>query len=134
MSDSESISALFGGPVGGVQAVPDQQYRSVVDVHGEPIEFGYPIPFPVPIASQIAGLVILMGYSVKETTGAASAEIDLFDGTDNRGILAIPVTLGSGQSTEDWFGTQGLWFRNGIFGSVISGSVAGSMFVAYPQR
>ena len=98
-------------------------FVEVVDRHESPR------PYPIPLTSVISGYVILFGYSLKESTGAASAEVDIFDGRDTTGLLALPITLAAAQSTEDWFGPQGIHFRGGLFPHVASGSVVGSFFV-----
>lgn len=87
-----------------------------------------PIPYPEPAASIIGGHVVLYGYAIKEGTGAAGAELDIYDGQDNKGLLALPISLAAGQSVRDWFGPQGLHLRGGLF-SVATGSVVGSVFV-----
>ena len=84
---------------------------------------------PVNIKIGITGYVVLYGYSVKESTGTASAEVDLLNGASSAGDLAIPITLSAGQSTEDWFGPQGLHMPGGVYQNVTSGSIAGSLFV-----
>lgn len=87
-------------------------------------------PYPVPVLSVLGGHVILYGYSLKESTGAATAELDLYDGTSTASLLAVPITLGAGMSTEEWFGPQGVHFRNGLMPSLASGAVVGSLFIA----
>lgn len=84
---------------------------------------------PVNITEKIGGRSILMGYSVKEASGTASAEIDIVNGADATGMIVCPVTLSAGQSTEDWFGPQGLQMDVGVFCHVASGAVVGSVWV-----
>lgn len=85
---------------------------------------------PVPYNSTLPGRIRLFGYSVKESTGAATAELDIYNGADTTGLLAIPIPLAAGQAAEDWFGPQGLHLDVGILGHVASGSVTGSLFVS----
>lgn len=93
--------------------------------------WGWPV-YAVRPDSKVFGYVILMGYSVAESTGGAAAELDLYDGQDATGLLALPIPLGAGQGTEDWFGPQGVHFRIGVFPVVASGAVKGSLWIAQP--
>jgi hypothetical protein len=91
--------------------------------------YGWPV-IPVALPQTVGGYAILLGYSIYESTGSASATLLIYSGTDTKGTLAIPITLGASQSTEDWFGPQGLHMPAGIFPTVTAGTVKGSLFVA----
>lgn len=91
-----------------------------------------PVPWVVPISTIQGSKVHLFGYALKENTGTAGGEVDLYDGTDNKGLLAHPIGLSAGQTNRDWFGSNGLLFRNGMF-VVITGSISGSLFVHLPD-
>lgn len=84
---------------------------------------------PINITDVLTGYAVLMGYSVKESTGSASAELDVYNSTAATGLLVIPMTLTAGQSAEDWFGPQGLEMSVGIFCNVASGAVSGSLWI-----
>lgn len=77
--------------------------------------------------------VYLYGYSIYETSGAASAQLNIYNGVDNTGLLVCPILLAKSQSAEDWFGPQGIELDVGLFTSVISGAVNGSLFVHFPH-
>lgn len=84
---------------------------------------------PVNYNQAVGGFVLLMGFSLKETTGTAIAELDLYNGTDTSGLDVYPITLAAGQSTADNFAPGGLLFPSGLFPSVVSGSVKGSLWI-----
>lgn len=87
--------------------------------------------WPVPYNSTISGRFKLFGYSVKETTGSSTAELDIYNGADTGGLLVIPIPLAGGQAAEDWFGPQGITLNVGILGHVTSGSITGSLFIGH---
>lgn len=72
--------------------------------------------------------VILYGYAITESTGSASAAVDLYDATDHAGTRVLPVRVASGESAESWYGAQGIWFKNGVYANVTSGSITGAVF------
>lgn len=67
--------------------------------------------------------------AVKESTGAALAEVDLYDGSNATGILIEPVTLIANESARDWFMPGGVEFDNGLFVNVTSGTVSASITI-----
>lgn len=89
----------------------------------------YPRPRPVPLPVDIRTPVAVLGFAFKETTGTASAEVDILDGADAANTDVIPITLTANQSTSEWFGPQGIGFRNGVNAKTVSGTVAGSVFI-----
>ncbi|HEY3923791.1 MAG TPA: hypothetical protein VGL75_04455 [Acidothermaceae bacterium] len=92
-------------------------------------------PFPVGTNSNakvklatVGGRIV--GFALKETTGIATAEIDLIDGKNaNDGDLLIPITLAPGESVRDWYGPAGVSFVAGLVASVVSGSVTGTVWL-----
>lgn len=81
----------------------------------------------------IQGRGVLTGWAVKETTGAAPAVLNVWDGTDNRGLLLAPVNLASNESNREWFSDWGVAFSRGLFVEVTSGSVSGALWII-PQE
>lgn len=71
----------------------------------------------------------LVGWSLKEATGNAAAEIDLLDGTSTDGDLLAPITLSAGESTRDWFGPAGISYGAGLFAQAVTGSVVGTVWI-----
>ena len=89
------------------------------------------VPVPVTTQSQalFAGDSLVVGWSFKETTGAAAAELWLIDGNDANGMPFAFITLSAGQSTRDLTNDFGLNVTTGLFVRVVSGSVQGSVWV-----
>lgn len=87
-------------------------------------------PSLMTVAAPATGLTVCYGYSIKESTGSAPAELDIYDGTDTTSTFYIPVTLLDGQSTSDWWGPEGILFRIGVFPHVATGSVVGVFYIA----
>lgn len=76
----------------------------------------------------MTGAGVLLGWSLTESTGAASAQCDIYDGIDNADALFASVTLSAGQSTRDLWAPNGIDMRNGLFVSVSSGAVSGTLY------
>lgn len=89
------------------------------------------ITVPVTSTSSLAltGDVLLCGYSLTESTGAAPAAFSLFDGQDATGQLLATVNLSAGQSVVDALPFPGLYCTRGVFVSVVLGSVSGVVWV-----
>lgn len=100
---------------------------------GLPLDW-YPIR-AISFAAATAGQALLgrsgrlYGWSFLETTGAASATLEVFDGTNANGQSISPISLTAGQSTRDIWGKPGIEITNGLFVNVLSGSVRGSLYV-----
>lgn len=73
----------------------------------------------------------LVGWALYETTGVSPASIQLRDATDTGGLLVAPILFNAGQSTRDWFGPYGIEMTIGLWETVVSGSVGGSVFVRF---
>jgi len=69
----------------------------------------------------------LMGFALRETSGAAPATIEL-RAHDASGDLIAPITLAAGASTHDWFAGGGISFADGLF-VVVTGAVDGAVFL-----
>lgn len=95
---------------------------------------GWPTPITLPIGQNpypsaiISGACRLMGWSVRETTGAALAEVDIFSGSSTTGLLVAKVTLAANESNREWFGPAGIRC-NGIYTNFVTGSIDGVLFV-----
>lgn len=88
-------------------------------------QFG-PLTVSAPIQT---GDYYLYGFALIETTGAAGATLELFDGSDTNSPSVCPVTLKAGESTREWFGPPGITLDRGLFVSVLSGAVRGSVWL-----
>lgn len=81
----------------------------------------------------VTGACRLMGFSIRETAGAASdpaALVYLRDGTDATGTIKAVITLAPNESDRDWFGMDGVAFATGIYFHVSSGAVEASIWSA----
>lgn len=77
---------------------------------------------------------VIVGWSFQESTNAAAATLELYDGTGTGGNLLSPITLVTNESTRDLIGGDGLQFRNGVFFHAVSGSVKGAVWVVTAAR
>lgn len=96
-------------------------------------KLSYPMPIPFPAS---AGSVPIMGgdtlvtaYSFTETTGTASAQVEIFDSTGAGGASLRVINIAAGQTVSDDFGPLGVLCRSGVFLQVNSGTVRGSFVV-----
>lgn len=69
----------------------------------------------------------IVAWSFRETSGAASATIELYDGSSPAGVLLATLTLTQAQSQQDWFGHHGIPYRGGLYLSVVAGTVKGQI-------
>ena len=69
-------------------------------------------------------------HSTVETTGSATAEYYIFDGSTRNGVYLAYVTLSAGQSTRDYIGLHCLPFVESLHVNVVSGSISGA-FIAW---
>lgn len=89
-----------------------------------------PYPFTLnaagePITQRFAEL---MGYSMIESTGAAAATVNIYNGADASGQLVATIALASGASTTKHFGDLGVECDTGLYVDVATGSVKGSIW------
>lgn len=106
---------------------------SVLDDITKPV-----LPFPVPAtaASQnLSGVsALLMGWTWRETTGAAAADIDILDGNDANGAVVATINLNSGQSCRENAPGRGIYLQAGPFLRVNAGTVRGSLWIIWVPR
>jgi hypothetical protein len=69
----------------------------------------------------------VFGWAATETTGSAAAALDVYDSDSASGLVTFPVRLASGESAESWYGDRGIWFKNGFYINVTSGSAKGTV-------
>lgn len=74
-------------------------------------------------AQIFAGPCQLYGWSLTETTGTATASINLRDGGDANSPKLALVNLLAAESVRDWFSTPALWCQSGVFADWVSGSI-----------
>jgi hypothetical protein len=78
----------------------------------------------------VSGHAVLGGFSFTESSGAAPATIELFDGFTTGSQRLFRRTLDPGQSFSDWPSGPGVHCRRGIFLNVIAGTIVGTVYVA----
>lgn len=87
---------------------------------------------PQPVGGKVGGRVILMGWSIRETSGLAVASVIVHNGTDASGLESASVNLNASDSVRDWFGPRGILLDNGYF-PVVTGAVAGAVWLIIPM-
>ena len=107
---------------------PEMVEMDVEIGHGE---VTFPVPIPVTTVSQvlISGAVGLVGWSLRETTGAAVATVEFVDGGSAGGTIIGEVSLAAGASDTEPVSDKGVLARQGIYMRVIAGSVTGAIYV-----
>lgn len=86
------------------------------------------IPSPTAGGMLVSARCNVTGWSFKETTNAATAEIWLIDGSSSAGEPFVFVTLQPNQSIRDLAPGNGIRVRSNVFAFVVSGSVDGSVW------
>lgn len=88
----------------------------------------------VPIGLSAGGTVqpsvsngALVGYALRETSGAATATVELRQ-HNAAGDLLIPIKLAAGATTIMWLAPGGVSYSDGLF-VVVTGAVDGSVFL-----
>lgn len=74
------------------------------------------------------GAAVLLGWALVETTGTASAALDIRDGTGTAGQSVVPVTLAANESTRDYPPGNGIAIQFGLFIDMTSGSARGTLW------
>lgn len=69
------------------------------------------------------------GFSLKETSGAASATVKIYRGSDATGDLVEVVQLAASESAREFY-PGGISVSFGIYIDIVSGSVEGSVRVS----
>lgn len=98
--------------------------------------WGAPVPLPVPTTTADLTLltmeVRLCGWSLLETTGAASASALIRNGAGAANEIAAAVALAQGSSETIWLGDRGVRCDGGLFLDVLAGSLQGTLWVRLP--
>lgn len=76
-----------------------------------------------------AGRTYYRGFSIRETSGSASAVVRIYDhASAASGTVLDEISLVAGESAREWY-EGGVWAANGVYVDVVSGAVAGSVRV-----
>lgn len=82
------------------------------------------------IAAPGATAVVYRGFSLRETSGSASALVVVFDGSAT-GTILDEVALAAGESARELYNNFTMKAGSGLFVQVVSGAVAGSIRYEY---
>lgn len=85
--------------------------------------------YPIPGSSGVLGVSssenLYFGFTLAETAGA-TAKVRLREATVT-GTILDSITLGANESTDDWYGPQGMYVNGDIYVQLVSGTVEGSV-------
>lgn len=90
-----------------------------------------PVPFGLATVdtTAISGPCRLHGWAVAEATGVAPAALNIRDGGDQNSTLIAPINLLASESRADNGPADGLLCMQGVLIDIVSGSVAGAIWV-----
>ena len=93
----------------------------------EVIEGAAAKPLPLPAASKVLSSRegVLLGWSVRETSGNATATFRLWNTTQAQGVIVATVSLNSGESSRDYL-PRGIECAGGLYFELVSGTLEGS--------
>lgn len=75
--------------------------------------------------------VILFGWAVRNASATTLASFDVYDGTDHSGVSVFPVNLAANEASREWFGPNGIEFKNGVYFNVTAQHVTGAVFIRH---
>lgn len=79
------------------------------------------------------GACRLLWYSIKESTGSAPAEVDLYDGSGDSGPAVAFFPLGDGEALSGPTHHKGLHFSSGFYIAVPTGSAVGNFQIVVDE-
>jgi hypothetical protein len=87
------------------------------------------LPIPIPTTTADKGLVtrpcLLIGWSLRETTGAGTASVEFEGSQSTAGPIVGEQVLASGGSGNQHIANEGVLCEGGLLLHVVSGSVTG---------
>lgn len=81
----------------------------------------------------VGSATLLVGWSVRETSGAAGAVVEIRDGSA-AGELVGASSLPAGTSDTVWAGDRGVGVQGGLFVVLVSGAVSGALWAIPVER
>lgn len=90
------------------------------------------VPFAGNAASnltELEGGVLLLGWSIIETSGVSPVTLNIVNGGDNNGEVIAPISLTAGQSTRDLVPNPGLLIDKALTVVIVAGAARGSLWV-----
>lgn len=101
----------------------------VVVEEWEPASKAVPVPTTTSDKTPYTTRGQLTGWSFRETTGSATATVELYDGSSTGDILLASIALASAGTAQQGPGSSGVRIRNGVYLHVVSGSVKGTLYI-----
>lgn len=103
------------------------------------VKYPYHKPTTIPLypASSVSSRQVASGRgrvirtSFRETTGAAVATVELFDGNGTGGALAFTLQLAATASQQDRYTRGEFMFDGGLYFNLVAGAVEGVIVVQY---
>lgn len=90
---------------------------------------GFPVALTGSNQAVKAQPAVYRGFTIRETTGSASATVVIYDNASAAsGTILEQISLAAGESARECY-SAGLSAVNGIYVSIVSGTVAGSVRV-----
>lgn len=89
-----------------------------------------PIPLPSLAASQIlySGRCLLTGYSL-QNNGTAAGGVNLLNGQDTTGLIAVILPLTAQQAVSNTAGTMGVLMDMGVYAQITTAVIRGSVYI-----
>lgn len=84
---------------------------------------------PEPINSPITGHIVVMGWGARETSGVNAMLIALRNGADVTGLEFASIGLQPNETNREWFGVDGIHLDIGYFPQLVTGAIAGAIYV-----
>lgn len=98
-----------------------------VDEYGD--AFAIPVPADGTSRLLISQAVKVIGWSLRETTGAAAAVVQLFSGGGAGGTQIAELSFATGEDRTHTIPNGGLLVNAGLFLAVVAGTVRGAVWV-----
>jgi hypothetical protein len=76
----------------------------------------------------------LYRLTVRETTGAASAQFDIYDGSGTNSILVASIGLTAGSTYDQWWDPWVFPYDAGLYLNVVSGTIKGGLTVLHVDK
>lgn len=86
-----------------------------------------PIPLPAVDTVLSGRRGYLMGWSVRETSGTATATFRLWNTTTAQGVIVASVSLNAGESSRDYL-PAAVECEGGLYFDILSGALEGSVW------
>lgn len=74
------------------------------------------------------GSAFYQGFTIGETSGTSTAQVILYDNTAASGTILDVINLQANESAREYY-VPGRLMSKGVYASVVSGSVTGTVFV-----